>query len=60
MLGQVRVQINDEGMFISNPGGFVERVNADNLLDAGTHGRNPVLADALRIGLAECTERGID
>lgn len=61
MLGRVRVQINDEGMPISNPGGFVERINAENLLDAEPHGRNSVLADALkRIGLAECTGRGID
>ena len=60
-LGRVRLQINDEGMTISNPGGFVEGINADNLLDAEPHGRNPVLADAMkRIGLAERTGRGID
>ena len=33
-LGRVRLQINDEGMTISNPGGFIEGINADNLLDA--------------------------
>ena len=61
MLGRVRVEINSEGMLISNPGGFIEGINADNLLDAEPHGRNPVLADALkRIGLAERTGRGID
>ena len=61
ILGRVRIQINDEGLTISNPGGFVEGINADNLLDAEPHGRNPVLADALkRIGLAERTGRGID
>lgn len=60
-LGRVRLQINDEGMTISNPGGFIEGINAENLLDAEPHGRNPVLADALkRIGLAERTGRGID
>ena len=60
-LGRVRVEINSEGMLISNPGGFIEGINADNLLDAEPHGRNPVLADALkRIGLAERTGRGID
>lgn len=60
-LGRVRVQMNDEGMIISNPGGFVEGINVDNLLDAEPHGRNPVLADAMkRIGLAERTGRGID
>ena len=60
-LGRVRVQINDEGMTIANPGGFIEGIRADNLIDAEPHGRNPVLADALkRIGLAERTGRGID
>lgn len=61
MLGRVRIQINDEGMTISNPGGFIEGISADNLLDAEPHGRNPALADAMkRIGLAERTGRGID
>ena len=61
MLGRVRVQLNDEGLTISNPGGFIEGINIYNLLDAEPHGRNPVLADALkRIGLAERTGRGID
>lgn len=60
-LGRVRVQINDDGMTIANPGGFIEGIRADNLIDAEPHGRNPVLADALkRIGLAERTGRGID
>lgn len=61
MLGRVRVQLNDEGLTVSNPGGFIEGININNLLDAEPHGRNPVLADALkRIGLAERTGRGID
>ncbi len=61
MLGRVRVQLNDEGLTIRNPGGFIEGINIHNLLDAEPHGRNPVLADALkRIGLAERTGRGID
>lgn len=61
MLGRVRIQINDEGMAITNPGGFIEGITADNLLDAEPHGRNVVLADAMkRIGLAERTGRGID
>lgn len=61
MLGRVRIQINDEGMTITNPGGFIEGINANNLLDAEPHGRNVVLADAMkRIGLAERTGRGID
>ena len=61
VLGRVLIQITDIGMTISNPGGFIEGINIDNLLDAEPHGRNPVLADALkRIGLAERTGRGID
>ena len=60
-LGRTRIQINDEGMTISNPGGFIEGINAANLIDAEPHGRNPALADALkRIGLTERTGRGID
>lgn len=60
-LGRVLIQINDFGMTISNPGGFIEGIRVDNLLDAEPHGRNPVLADAMkRIGLAERTGRGID
>ncbi len=60
-LGRVRVQITDEGMMVTNPGGFVEGIRADNLINAEPHGRNPALADALkRIGLAERTGRGID
>lgn len=46
---------------ISSPRGFIEGVNLKNLLTVEPHGRNPVLADALkRIGLAEKTGRGID
>lgn len=61
MLGNVRVLIDDEGMSISNPGGFVDGVNLKNLLTVEPHGRNPALADAMkRIGLAEKTGRGID
>lgn len=61
MLGRVRVQLDDEGLTVANPGGFVDGICIHNLLDAEPHGRNPVLADALkRIGLAERTGRGID
>ena len=61
MLGAVRILIDDEGMIISNPGGFIDGVNLKNLLTADPHGRNPALADAMkRIGLAEKTGRGID
>ena len=61
MLGAVRVLIDDEGMTISNPGGFIDGVNLKNLLTVEPHGRNPALADVMkRIGLAEKTGRGID
>ncbi len=60
-MGRVRVAINEEGITIANPGGFIEGISVDNLLTAEPHGRNPQLADALkRIGLAEKTGRGID
>ena len=61
MLGRVRVLMDDDGLTISNPGGFIEGVTIENLLTAEPHGRNPALADALkRIGLAERTGRGFD
>lgn len=61
MIGEVRVLIDDEGLVISNPGGFIDGVNLKNLLTVEPHGRNPALADAMkRIGLAEKTGRGID
>lgn len=61
MLGTVRVLIDDEGMSISSPGGFIDGVTLENLLTVEPHGKNPALADALkRIGLAEKTGRGID
>lgn len=61
LLGRVRVQLDDAGLTIANPGGFVEGINIHNLLTAEPHGRNPCLMDALkRTGLAERTVRGID
>lgn len=61
ILQAVRLAIEDEGLSISSPGGFIEGVNLNNLLTVEPHGRNPALADALkRIGLAERTGRGID
>lgn len=61
IMGRVRVAITDEGLTIANPGGFIEGVTIQNLLTAEPHGRNQLLADALkRVGLAEKTGRGID
>lgn len=60
-LGAVHVKIDDDGLSISNPGGFVEGVTLENLLVADPRSRNPLLADIIkRIGLAERTGRGID
>ena len=60
-LGTVHVKFTDNGLSISNPGGFVEGVTLDNLLVADPRSRNPLLADVIkRIGLAERTGRGID
>ena len=60
-LGRVIVHIDADGLTISNPGGFIEGVTIKNILSADPHGRNPVLADALkRIGLAERSGRGVD
>lgn len=60
-LGAVHVKLDESGLTISNPGGFIEGVNLGNLLVAAPHSRNPLLADIIkRIGLAERTGRGID
>ena len=60
-LGRVLIQIHADGLTVSNPGGFVEGVTFENILRVEPHGRNPVLADALkRIGLAERSGRGVD
>ena len=60
-LGRVLVQIDSDGLTVSNPGGFVEGVTYSNILTVEPHGRNPLLADALkRVGLAERTGRGVD
>jgi ATP-dependent DNA helicase RecG len=60
-LGAVHVRLSDDGLTISNPGGFVEGVTLDNLLVVDPRSRNPLLADVIkRIGLAERTGRGID
>ena len=60
-LGRVLVQMDADGMTISNPGGLIEGVTVQNILNVPPRGRNPVLADALkRIGLAERSGRGVD
>lgn len=60
-LGRVLVKLDTDGLSVSNPGGFIEGVTYQNILTVEPHGRNPVLADALkRIGLAERSGRGVD
>lgn len=60
-LGRVLVRIDTDGLSVSNPGGFIEGVTYHNILTVEPHGRNPVLADALkRVGLAERSGRGVD
>ena len=60
-LGRVLVRMDADGLTITNPGGFIEGVTIQNILNVEPHGRNPVLADTLkRIGLAERSGRGVD
>lgn len=60
-LGAVHVQLRDDHVRVSNPGGFVQGVRPDNLLAVEPRPRNPRLADAFkRIGLVERTGRGVE
>ena len=60
-LGAVHVQLRDDHVRVSNPGGFVEGVGPDNLLVTEPRPRNPRLADGFkRVGLVERTGRGVD
>lgn len=57
----IRIDVDNDTLTISNPGGFVEGVTLQNILITEPRPRNPLLADvAKRIGLAERTGRGID
>lgn len=59
-LGSVNVQIDDQAMEVSSPGGFPRGVNTRNLLVVPPTPRNPLLADAFkRANLVERTGRGI-
>jgi ATP-dependent DNA helicase RecG len=60
-LGAVHVRMDEDGMTLSSPGGFIEGITLNNLLVVAPRSRNPLLADVVkRIGLAERTGRGID
>jgi ATP-dependent DNA helicase RecG len=59
-LGAVHVQLYDDYVLVTNPGGFVTGVYVGNLLTAAPRPRNPLLADAFkRVGLVERTGRGV-
>jgi len=61
VLGAVHVQLHDDHVLVSNPGGFVIGVRIDNLLAVAPRPRNPLLSDAFkRVGLVERTGRGVD
>lgn len=59
--GPVSVQIDDQALTVSNPGGFPSGINISNFLVAPPRPRNPLLADAFkRAGLVERTGRGVN
>ena len=61
MLAPVHVQLDEAGLTVSNPGGFMRGVDAGNLLTVMPTPRNRALADALkRCGYVERTGRGVD
>jgi len=43
-LGAVHVRLDDDGLTLSSPGGFVEGITLHNLLVAAPRSRNPMLA----------------
>jgi ATP-dependent DNA helicase RecG len=60
-LGTVLVQLDNDDLMVSNPGGFPAGVTTDNLLTAPPRPRNPAIADVFkRAGLVERTGRGIN
>ena len=60
-MGSVRFLVDDDGLTVANPGGFIEGVNEETLLTAQPHSRNPQLALVLKTaGYAERTGRGVD
>jgi len=60
-MGTVLLQIDDYGLTITNPGGFMEGVTLENLIHIQPMPRNRSLVDVVkRIGYTERTGRGID
>lgn len=61
IMASVRFQLDEAGLTVANPGGFMRGVNFSNLLTVSPTPRNPRLADILkRCGYVERTGRGID
>lgn len=61
VLGAVHVQLVNQGVEISSPGGFPAGVRLDNLLVVAPKPRNLLLADAFkRAGIVDRTSRGIN
>jgi ATP-dependent DNA helicase RecG len=59
-LGATHVQMHEDHIRVSNPGGFVHGVCPSNLLVTDPRPRNPRIADAFkRIGLVERIGRGV-
>jgi ATP-dependent DNA helicase RecG len=57
----VYIQWYHDHLYITNPGGFMEGITADNILVHEPKPRNPRLAEAFkRIGITEQTGRGVD
>ncbi|OZG65250.1 DNA-binding protein [Bifidobacterium eulemuris] len=61
MLAPVHIQLDEIGLTISSPGGFMRGIDASNLLTVTPTPRNRALTDALkRCGYVERTGRGVD
>lgn len=61
VMASISIQIDEAGLTIASPGGFVRGVTYGNLLTVPSTPRNRRLADILkRCGYAERTGRGID
>ena len=59
--GPTLVEVSQDALVVSNPGGLPEGVTISNLLTTPPRPRNPALADAFkRAGLVERTGRGIN
>ncbi|WP_419842068.1 ATP-binding protein [Candidatus Poriferisodalis sp.] len=59
--GATIIEVTQDALVVSNPGGLPEGVTTSNLLTTPPRPRNPALADAFkRAGLVERTSRGIN